>query len=470
MTDGAALLLSRHLDDSDGDQPGRAAALRAARDMLVAFDPEQAWSSGQWMTERSGGSDVSGTETLAVQLTSETVPADGEQGLGPWLVNGFKWFSSATDSECVVLLARTGEGKGLSLFFAPMRRKGGELNGVRIMRLKDKLGTKALPTAEVEIRGMRAWLVGPKGEGVREMASVLNCTRLWTGVGATGGWGRGLAVAKAYSEVRKVKGKFLVDSAQHVGWMAGECVKHRAACHLAFLGVALQGICEQGPDVVRDTKAATFLPLDSRQAEVLLRVITPVIKAQCSLASVAGLRACMESLGGVGYCENNLDGGFMNIARIYRDTNVNCIWEGTTSIMAEDLIRAIKGKGGEKTITTLDIMIKRILDQCSVKFSSERKAVENLWEDFKKEVSSKDIKKLQYDGRKFLGCLEIVICASLLMLDTDDRLTFHVAQKYASNYLSVSELQMGSWMEVAALDKEVFMGLGYNQTADNSRL
>lgn len=113
--------------------------------------------------------------------------------------------------------------------------------------------------------------------------------------------------------------------------MTSQTIKHRAACHLAFLGVALQDLSEQDVAVVKDTKAECFLPSDPREAEILLRVLTPVMKSQCSLASVAGLRECMESLGGVGYCENNFDGGFLNIALIFRDTNVNCIWEGSTS-------------------------------------------------------------------------------------------------------------------------------------------
>lgn len=182
MTDGAAKLLEGRLDDVDGDQPGRRAVIQEAYRRLVSNDPSEAWTSGQWMTERTGGSDVRETETLARRLTTQEISQDVEQGrdvdahglqLGPWHIDGFKWFSSATDSDMALLLAQTD--KGLSLFFVPMRRSSGkqsnasELNGIRIQRLKNKLGTKSLPTAELELKGgVAGW------SGKKERASMLS--------------------------------------------------------------------------------------------------------------------------------------------------------------------------------------------------------------------------------------------------------------------------------------------------------
>ncbi|KAL6868686.1 hypothetical protein ACO1O0_000002 [Amphichorda felina] len=356
MTDGAAMLLGRHLKDADGDQPGRSGVFSRARERLITFDPAQAWTSGQWMTERTGGSDVSETETAAVRLSQADMERErqefgsdqdgADEALGPWKIDGFKWFSSATDADIVVMLARTP--KGLSAFYAPMKRMRKEeavMNGVRITRLKDKLGTKALPTAELEIKGMRGWLIGQEGKGVKEISTILNTTRLWTAIGSVAGWARGLAVARAFARVRTVRGKLLVDNAQHVRWMADETVKLHAAAHFAFLGAALNGIAESGPAVNKGTVAEGFLPSTHAEAQLLLRALTPVMKAQCSVASVHGLRACMESLGGVGYCENNGDGGIFNLARLYRDVNVNPIWEGTVSVMSEDVVRVLKGNG-----------------------------------------------------------------------------------------------------------------------------
>ncbi|KAI0535041.1 acyl-CoA dehydrogenase/oxidase [Xylaria digitata] len=135
-------------------------------------DPAFAWTTGQWMTEGPSGSDVSGTEILAT-YNPDSKPAikasDGSE-LGPWRIDGFKWFSSATDANMMTLLTRTP--KGISTFLAPMRRfllqrdvlgNDTELNGVHIQRLKNKLGTRALPTAELELKDVRGWLVGEDG-------------------------------------------------------------------------------------------------------------------------------------------------------------------------------------------------------------------------------------------------------------------------------------------------------------------
>jgi len=166
MTDGATRILERHLLQ-DKLKPEERRVFQNAFDHLISLDPSKndddptrqnrsmAWTSGQWMTERTGGSDVSQTETIAtydpfpndkptpIASVEENIP------LGPWSISGFKWFSSATDSNMTILLAKTS--KGLSAFFAPMYRhnpnlvsatgkKGGkELNGVKISRLKEKM-------------------------------------------------------------------------------------------------------------------------------------------------------------------------------------------------------------------------------------------------------------------------------------------------------------------------------------------
>jgi len=137
MTDGAA----RTLLDA-----GNAALIERAVPRLTARDPARAWTSGQWMTERTGGSDVSGTETEARR------GADGS-----WRLVGTKWFSSATTAEMALALARP-EGnppgsRGLALFHVETRREDGTPNGVLVNRLKEKLGTRKLPTAELTLDG-----------------------------------------------------------------------------------------------------------------------------------------------------------------------------------------------------------------------------------------------------------------------------------------------------------------------------
>jgi alkylation response protein AidB-like acyl-CoA dehydrogenase len=165
MTDGAARCLELH-------GPSEVQDISIPR--LTAVTASELWTSGQWMTERTGGSDVSATETRAYPSS------DG----GSWTIKGFKWFSSATDSDMTLLLAKTPGAEKVSLFWARVKHDDGTLNGVRIIRLKDKFGTKTIPTAELELTGMKgAVMVGKEGEGVKVISEVLNITRIHCAIG-----------------------------------------------------------------------------------------------------------------------------------------------------------------------------------------------------------------------------------------------------------------------------------------------
>jgi alkylation response protein AidB-like acyl-CoA dehydrogenase len=488
MTNGAATLLSRHLDDDDGDQPGRKEVFTQAYRRLISRDPKVAWTSGQWMTERSGGSDVSGTETVARRLHEEQVEQHSALGcdkdavgmlLGPWHIDGFKWFSSATDSDMTILLAQTT--RGLSAFYVPMRRRTSqklppildsqseeyvtELNGIRIQRLKDKLGTKSVPTAELELEGARAWLIGREGQGIKEVSAILNITRLSTAGGSAANWSRGLAICRAYTRVRKVRGALLEDNPQHLRWMADETVKYWAATHLMFFGVALLGTLEQDWDaMVKATPSEKLIPRDKDAVSTLLRLLTPVAKAQVSVASVDGLRQCMECLGGVGYCENNEDGGLLNIAKIYRDNLVNPIWEGTVSVMAEDVVRVITDKRlgqGNVLGTILTPWVERLLEMCSESFPKECQIIHKELQKLSRLVSRLPREGLLYHGRLILRYLETVVCACLLIFDgvVHGEETVKVA---ASRWIWMrcsagnEDGQRTSWEDEAKMDKKIF--------------
>ncbi|UPX18162.1 uncharacterized protein EKO05_0008472 [Ascochyta rabiei] len=488
MTDGAATLLSKHLRDPDGEQIGRLRVFEEAYRRLTSRDPKYAWTSGQWMTERTGGSDVSGTETLATRLTPEELARDEEEGrnedavgmpLGPWKMDGFKWFSSATDSEMAVLLARTG--KGLSAFYMPMRRKGTpitnlinleapaetELNGVRIQRLKSKLGTKSLPTAELELRGARAWLIGTEGRGVAEISAVLNITRLSTAAGSVASWSRGLAICRAYSKVRKVRGGLLQDNPVHLRWMADETVKYHAAAHFVFFGVALQGALEQSHDAVAsNTKASTLIPTNKTETATLLRLLLPVMKARVSVASVNGLRQCMECLGGVGYCENNEDGGLFNIAKIYRDNLVNPIWEGTVSVMVEDVVRVLTDTrlgGGSVLHNVFAPWALRVLNTCSDVFQQEKTILKDTLQSLSRLVHGKTKDEMLYHGRELLELLESVVSGTVLLYDASVNPDF-VAQEIAMRWVRVRVAVAGRvesaqpWRDRVRVDKSIFLG------------
>lgn len=382
MQDGAACLLRRHLTEpslSAKLTPDQRRVYEDAYRRLTSRDPSIAWTSGQWMTERTGGSDVSLTETTAVRSEAAAVGLASQQGdmpLGPWSINGFKWFSSATDSQMTVLLAHTAAG-GLSTFMAPMRRhdpnattatglhdpNGEKLNGVRISRLKHKFGTTSLPTAELVLEDMRGWLVGDEGKGIQEISSILTITRVWSSVCAVAYVGRSLAIAKAYARVREVgagsrRRMRLVHSPLHMRTLAKTTGEYRGLMMLSFYASYILGISEHPAndydDVAPALRALTPAP---ELALPLIRVLSQVTKAYVCKPCVTLIYSCMEALGGVGYMDNE-EQEYLNISRHFRDASVLPIWEGTTDVLSTDTIRALKHpQAGRACIAALDDVV-----------------------------------------------------------------------------------------------------------------
>jgi len=281
------------------------------------------------MTERPGGSDVSQTETTAVPT--------GVGQLGrQYTLNGLKWFSSATDSEISVGLARTGAAKdgsrGLSLFLIPLRipllRVPSDpvpsplSNGIFIHRLKNKIGTHALPTAELQLESTEAYLLGPLNKGVKNIVPVLNITRIWSATTSVGHLRKCLATATAYAKVRTVDGgkRLLQDVPIHLAQLASINILYRSLTHFTFGVVSLLGKA--------DCNMAT--PDELKR----LRILTPVVKAYCAEKATAAMEEAMTALGGAGYMEEN---GF---GLAIRDALVEKIWEGTTTVLSLDLARA----------------------------------------------------------------------------------------------------------------------------------
>jgi alkylation response protein AidB-like acyl-CoA dehydrogenase len=476
MTDGAARLLSKHLNRSGEQQK----VFRQAYNNLTSRDPSKAWTSGQWMTERTGGSDVRGTETVATLAGVDGSATDAHGlPLGPYSISGFKWFSSATDSNMTVVLAQTP--KGLTAFMAPMRRSiktsrtglESELNGITIQRLKPKLGTTPVPTAELVLNGTRAWMIGTEGAGVREISTVLNITRVYTGLGSIGHWGRGLAIARAFTRVRKVDGgKSLADMPAHLSTMAQNIVNYAAMAHLGFFVAMLLGITEQPETFGRGTpERANGLVADVPEAIALFRLLTAVMKAQCSKMAIHGLQECMEALGGVGYLEDEQQ---YNIARLFRDCNVNAIWEGTTDVMAWDIVRVVKGREGSKTVAVFKAWANRNGDQWKGTQWEHtgfvlKVRVRTLCDIF----ASCDSDELKYRGRWLLEELAWIAATISLVTDAlkdDDEVASAIAERWAG----VAEDPLGAvkgvaldttWQDASKMDKKIVFPKQQNRQA-----
>lgn len=300
----------------------------AAARVLLTEDPElaqryvprlsartDAWTSGQWMTETAGGSDVGRTATTARDL-----------GDGTFALHGVKWFTSATTADIALALARpegAEEGsRGLSLFLLRLRNDDGTWNGISVRKLKDKLGTKALPTAELELDGTVAVPVGGLGRGVAKIATMLNITRLHVASGSHAGMGEGLALARDYATRREASGAPLRSLPAHRAWMAQIAALYEAGTALAFRASELLGRVEhRGGD------------------DELARIVFPLAKLALARQGVTVTSQLIESFGGAGYVEDT------GLPRMLRDAHVQCIWEGTTSVIALDALRALARPG-----------------------------------------------------------------------------------------------------------------------------
>ncbi|KAI9725210.1 MAG: hypothetical protein M1828_003391 [Chrysothrix sp. TS-e1954] len=477
MQDGAAALILRSLRAGTVEQSVKP-VLESALGRLISRDPAFAWTSGQWMTERSGGSDVRATETRARYAPGvpSTLPRRASDGsaLGPWQIDGFKWFSSATDADMAVLLAKTGDSDELSAFFAPTRsvdnaakdKSQSEYNGIQIQRLKNKLGTKALPTAELVLGGMRAHLIGRVGQGTKEISTILNITRVHNAVSAMGGWGRGLAVSRAFSRVRRTNGKLLTELPAHVRGLAGQHVKYRAGLMFTFFVVSLLGMVEHAnkiPDAGEVKPTSPVLP-PLPQAVQLLRLLTPSLKATTALSAIDGLRFCMESLGGVGYLEN--DDPILNVARMYRDCNVLSIWEGTTDVMAADTIRVLKGKEGAAALNALEAWADSkctIWSQMSRGRGTASSLVRTEVSNLKHLVQNCSTAELLYRGREIMNRLSWIVSSVVLCEDYRRDATL-CASEVAGRWLgkhdgAVMRQWLGdrSWTAEAAMDKAIVL-------------
>ena len=248
MTSGAGRLLQHQLKGLPQDHPFHEVYKR-----IIAR--EDNWISSQWMTERPGGSDVQNSETIAVHsplaLHEKTGSMKFEEG--DWLISGYKFFCSATDCDIALMLAKTESGQ-LSLFIAPTKKKiqlpdgRTELatNGIRFHRLKNKMGTKELPTAELELRDVRAWLVGPLDRGIATIATLLNVTRTHNFITALSCWRRGMAIAKGFARARSTINQPLWTFPMHLRLLASMEVKFQGLLQLAFFTTSLLSFADNG--------------------------------------------------------------------------------------------------------------------------------------------------------------------------------------------------------------------------------
>ncbi|GBE64372.1 DNA alkylation response protein [Mycobacterium sp. MFM001] len=288
------------------------------RDHVLAKFETGEWEgeTAQLLTERTGGSDLGALETTATR--------HGDS----WRLNGFKWFASNCDGQVFVVLAKP-EGapdssRGVATFLVLRTRRDGSRNGVRIRRLKDKLGTRSVASGEVEFVDAEAFLLSgePSGEGSHDgkglgrMMELTNAARLGIALFAVGNARRALVESLCYAQRRVAFGDRLIDKPLMRRKLAEMIVDVEAAQAMVFDGTGLAN--HRQPRAVRQ------------------RIAVPVTKLKVCRLGITMSSDAIEIHGGNGYIEN------WPVARILRDAQVNTIWEGPDNILCLDVRRGIE--------------------------------------------------------------------------------------------------------------------------------
>src|SRR5690349_6664155 len=269
-----------------------------------------------FMTEQAAGSDIAATLTLA-----------RKDAAGQWRLEGDKWFCSNPDADFAMVLARADDApagmKGVSLFLLPRQLDDGSANHYRILRLKDKLGTRSMASGEIRLEGAIAYLVGEQGRGFQQMADMVNNSRLSNGVRSAGLMRRAVAEAEYIASERQAFGKRLAD----MPLMQRQLTKLRLPAEQARTMV-----CQTAQALARSDAGEP-------DAYALLRILTPLIKFRACRDARKVTGDAMEVRGGCGYIEEWAD------PRLVRDAHLGSIWEGTSNIVALDVLRAVQREG-----------------------------------------------------------------------------------------------------------------------------
>lgn len=313
---------------------------------LASQDLDELYQGAMFMTEQGAGSDISATAVVAQRKED-----------GTFSLHGDKWFCSNADAEVALVLARVEGGpaglKGVGLFLLPRTLPDGTANPFRIVRLKDKLGTRSMASGEVRFEGAVAWLIGDPQAGFKQMADMVNSSRLSNGVRSAGMMRRAVFEALHVARHRVAFGRRLIEMP----------LMQRQLAKLLMRAEQARSLALQTAEVLRQADAG------DDEAKSLLRILTPLLKFRACRDARVVTGDAMEVRGGCGYIEEWSD------ARLVRDSHLGSIWEGTSNIVALDVLRAARKDGG---LDALSAHVRQLLDEAPLDHcatSLERAAV-----------------------------------------------------------------------------------------------
>lgn len=324
--------------------------------------------AGMSMTEKQGGSDVRANTTTAV-----------EQPDGSYRITGHKWFTSAPMCDLFLVLAQTPE--GVSCFLVPRVLPDGTRNTFNLMRLKDKLGNRSNASSEVEYDNTVGWLVGERGRGVPTIVEMVNMTRLDCTLGSASSMRRGTEQAIHHALYRKAFGNTLLDQPLMQNVLADLAVESEAATMVSFWLADLTDKSTSGDE----------------EAAALRRISLAISKFYvCKRAPIHAAEA-LECLGGNGFIEES------RMPRLFRESPLMSIWEGSGNVAALDVLRAMGKQPGTLTVFFDEVRKAQGVD---TQLDASIAALETEFADFD---------SLQYRARRVIGLMAQVLQGSLLV-------------------------------------------------------
>jgi putative acyl-CoA dehydrogenase len=280
---------------------------------------------GMGMTERQGGTDVRANITQAVAVGDHVE------------ITGHKWFMSAPMCDAFLVLAQARVGSkegGLTCYLMPRYRPDGSQNAIRFQRLKDKLGNKSNASSEVEFHAAYAERVGPEGAGVRTIIEMVNLTRLDCAIASAGQMRIALSQALHHIRHRSVFQRRLADQPSMRATVADLALELEAQVALVFR------LCRAWERAAADPAEAAYV-----------RLLTPAVKFLVCKSAPQVVYEALECLGGNGYTED------LPLARSFRESPLNAIWEGSGNVMALDVLRAA-GRHPDQAMATVGALTK----------------------------------------------------------------------------------------------------------------
>jgi acyl-CoA dehydrogenase len=301
---------------------------------LTSQDLDTLHQGAMFLTEQGAGSDIAATAVTALPRPD-----------GTYSLHGDKWFCSNADADVAMVLARIQGGppglRGVSLFLMPRSLPDGTANALRIVRLKDKLGTRSMASGEVRLEGAVAWLIGDPQAGFNQMAGMINSSRLSNGVRSAGMMRRAVQEALFVARNRQAFGRRLIELPLMQRQLVKMLMRAEQARAMAFQAAEAMRRADEG----------------DAQAQRLLRILTPLLKFRACRDARAVTGDAMEVRGGCGYIEEWSD------PRLLRDAHLGSIWEGTSNVVALDVLRAARKEGG---LVALSIHVLGLLAEAPV--------------------------------------------------------------------------------------------------------